>query len=61
MRRAHAGQHVDVIGFAVDGERRPVHLADDAAKIGEEIVAEFGFDQGPPLRGREDEMQQDVS
>ncbi len=61
MYRSRANQHVDMIRDAFDDQWRPVHFADDAAEIGEQVVAEFGFDQRPPLRGREDEMQQDVS
>jgi len=50
-----------MIRDAFDDQWRPVHFADDAAEIGEQVVAEFGLDQRPPLRRREDEMQQDVS
>jgi len=60
MRRSHANQHVDVIRFAVDDQRGPVHHADNPAEVGEKIIAEFGFDQRSPPVGREDEMQQNI-
>ena len=61
MYGACANQHVYVVRLAVNDQRRCIHLADDPAKVGEEVVPKFRFDQTAPLVRREDEMQQDVS
>ena len=61
MNRPDADQHVDVIVRPVDDQRGSVHLANNSAEIGEQIIAESGLDQGTSPLGREDEMQQNVS
>lgn len=61
MSRADASEDVNVVRCAVDDECGPIHFAHDAAEIGVEVVAEFGFDQRAAGVGAEDEMQKDVA
>src|SRR6266478_2900658 len=46
----NANQHMDVIGSAIDDERRSAELSDNAPKVCEKIVSDFGSDYGRIFR-----------
>src|SRR5439155_14281452 len=52
---------MNVIDGAVDDNGRAAHFTDDAAEIGEEVGADFGFDQRPTVLGAKDQMDHNVS
>jgi len=52
---------MNVIGGAVDDDRRGLHSADDASQVGEQIVTEPRRNQSPSLLGAEDQVNNDVA
>src|SRR5438034_10376584 len=52
--RARTHEHVDVIGSAVDDQRGPVHLSNNATEIGEQFRSKFRFDQRVAFASAED-------
>jgi hypothetical protein len=61
LRGTNANQHVNVIGCAVDDERRGLHFANDAAEVGEKIGADFGSDQRRAAFGAEDQVKDEAA
>src|SRR5271154_4925331 len=61
MHRTDADQHVNVIGCTVDDKRCAVHLADDAAKVGEKIGADFGRYERLAIFGAKDEVKDEIA
>ncbi len=59
--RANADQHVDVIGRAVDDGRGAVHFTDNAAQVGEQIVADFGSDERAAIFGAEYQVNEEIA
>ena len=51
---------MDVIGGAIDDERRATQFADNAPEVGKEIVADFGSDEGPASLGAEDYVDDEI-
>ena len=61
MRGTNTNEHMNMIGHAVDNDRRATHFADNAAKVGEYIIADVRRDERQPLFGREDQVDNDVA
>ena len=57
VRWANAREHVHMIGRAVDHQRSSIHLADDAAEIGEQFWLKFGLDQRSALVPAENQVE----
>ncbi|MGB9074727.1 MAG: hypothetical protein WCC22_18970 [Terriglobales bacterium] len=51
---------MDVIGGAIDDERRATQFADNAPEVGKEIVADFGSDEEPASLGAEDYVDDEI-
>src|SRR5437763_1093619 len=50
-----------MVGDAIDDQRGPIHFADNAAEVGEQVGADFRCDQGCTLFCGENQMDNDVA
>ncbi len=61
MRGTNTNEHMNMIGHAVDDERRATHFADDAAQVSEYVIADVQHEERQSLFGRENQMNNDVT
>ena len=52
---------MDVIGHAVDDESGASHLTNDSTQVREQIVTDFGGDEGPAILGAEDQVDDEIA
>jgi hypothetical protein len=57
----NANQHVNMVGDAVDDQRRGTHFADNAAEVGEQVGLYFRCDKKCTLFRGENQMDDDVA
>lgn len=61
VRWARAHEDMNVVDGSINYQSGAVHFANDAAEVGEQVIAEFGFHQGSAFAGAEYEVEKDIA
>jgi len=58
---SNADEQMNMIGGAVNDQRRSLHFADDASEVSKQIFTKLWLNHGTPPLGAEDQMQQNIA